>query len=156
MFIDLEIQCDGFTVNVALQILPDNGIVDPVMNVELDRVLRADPVSADIRFVCDDECRRNRIKCRSGGFIVICDAGDDLDTVCKRKIGLLKNFICEQCAILSVMTAVDGIANIMKISGNFDEFDLMVGIAELIEYICCLSCNNLGVANRMIRIAELA
>ena len=61
------------------------------------------------------------------------DGRDDRDAVLRRKIAATQNFISKQAAVLSMVGAVDGVADIVHISCDFCQLNVMGIVAELFQ-----------------------
>ena len=130
MRVDGQLQLDDRVGGVDLELRFGDGVVDAVVDVEGRFVAVADAVAADVAFVREDQRGGKRADRHSAAFIVVADRGNDQAYLFRREIQVIQQPERHDRPRLTVVNAVNKVADVMEIAGNFYQLDHPLVVTE--------------------------
>ena len=112
-----------------------DGVIHTVMDIKGSRVPVSDAASSDVRFVREDQRRRQRVDRHAGSFVVIADGRDDGCHILGRAAQPRQNLEGHHRAALRVVDAVDQIADIVQIARNLGKLHRVRVIAKRLKNV---------------------
>ena len=89
--------------------------------------------AAHISFVANNQRSRNGVHRAAGGFVMVGNGRNNGNAVRNAQIILLQNLVGQQAAVFRVVGAVDGVADIVHVPGNFSKLNIMGAVVKLFQ-----------------------
>ncbi len=107
-----------------------DGEIDSIVDIEGIGIGVSDSAAADIGFIGDNQSGGDGIHGNARTFIMVTYSGNDKSEVIGRHIHFFKDTKSHEGTTLGVVNTIDEVSDIMKISGDTNEFDIMLGVIE--------------------------
>ena len=129
--VDAQGEGEGAPLRVQCQLGTLGGIVDPVMDVEVDGIPVTDPAAAHVGLVRQQKGRGDGVHRKGGGIIVMADGCDDGGHIGGLHAHVVQDPEGHYRSGLGVVVAVDHVADVVHKACDAGQLLVVLSISEL-------------------------